>query len=523
MHSLFDAITLGDRDEPENRQNSKIPRYSSGNLATHKSNQMIHIIAPDKSAKTSNQLMTALEIPLSRVAYITILMLWAVQLLGCQPSSAQTVSPSPRTRTLSAPGEDYFQQITKGHPYRWFDNDMAVRVLIKPGEDVPNFRHAFDALLRQSFMEWAANSNSKIKFQFVTEEPADITCQFVADLPKKKAEVAGVTSYQTSPHHMDSAVISIKTKSDLVPLTDDLIHGLCLHEIGHALGLVSHSLDPHDVMYPYLTTQRALTTRDVNTIHRLYEYKPPPDVILQSTRRQPNNKVFPFGLSSDAYEAYTREVVVKLRTKFSRFPASPSIKCNVRCLVDSVGNIFNYRIFEGSNNDAFDQIVLNDLLSALPLPPAPIKLTQNQWSKVPIAIQFRSDGEVIPFVEPSLRQSDWLQTIEEPSPDEMMKDLEREKTPTPKIIDPNLEPWIVTISEKAHGAWKDEGTGKTEVIIGIRKNGRVAHLVMVQSSGSEAFDNSVLNACVAAEPYPAAPNSTQDTTEVNLLFEHQHN
>ena len=172
---------------------------------------------------------------------------------------AQAVSPSPKTRGFSAPKEDYFQQITKGHPYRWFDRDMAVTVLIKPGAGVPNFRTKFEEILRQSFQSWETNSNSKIKFKYVTEPPADITCQFVANLPNEKPEVAGITNYQTSPHHMDSAVISLKTSSRIVHLTDDMMHAICLHEIGHALGLVNHSLDPHDVMYPYLLEHKSLS------------------------------------------------------------------------------------------------------------------------------------------------------------------------------------------------------------------------------------------------------------------------
>nr|MBP6747915.1 TonB family protein [bacterium] len=173
----------------------------------------------------------------------------------------------------------------------------------------------------------------------------------------------------------------------------------------------------------------------------------------------------------------------------------------------------------GSTNDEFDQKVLTSLLAALPLPPVPEKLRKNQWSKAPLAMIFRSDGWVVPYVEPDPNQSDWLQTIEEPSPDEAMKDLAKDKTATPKVIDPNLEPWIVNVTQKAQGAWKADGSGKTEVVVGIRNNGRIAHLVVVQSSGNESFDNSVLNACMAAEPYPAAPNSTQDTIEVNMLFE----
>jgi TonB family protein len=83
-----------------------------------------------------------------------------------------------------------------------------------------------------------------------------------------------------------------------------------------------------------------------------------------------------------------------------------------------------------------------------------------------------------------------------------------------------LQPWLEAITQKALAAWKISGTGKMEVLLGIGKDGKLAHLVIVNSSNNAKFDNSVLNACVSAEPYPPAPNSTKDTTEVNILFEH---
>lgn len=399
---------------------------------------------------------------------------------------------------------------------------MAVKVLIKSGTGVPDFKPRFEEILREAFAEWESYSGSKIKFSYVTEGPADITCQFVDNIPKEAPSVAGLTSYQTSAYHMDSAIISLKTSCKITPLTDEKMRAVCLHEIGHALGLVNHSLDPHDVMYPYLSVQTDLTVRDIKTMHMLYDFKPP-DSILQLARKPHTDPNYPFGhiaLSRDEYDTYTRSVVSKLLKHFSPFSKGPWLECNVRCFVDSTGNIFNYRIFEGSTNDAFDQAVMASLLSALPLPSPPAKLRENKWSRTPIALKFRSDGWVIPYVEPDPNQSDWLQISEAPSSDEMMKDLDRDKSAAPKVSDPSLEPWIILVTQKAREAWHVEGSGKTEVIVGIAKDGRIAHLVIRQSSGDETFDASVLKACTAAEPYPPPPNSSHDTTEVNMLFEH---
>ena len=297
---------------------------------------------------------------------------------------------------------------------------------------------------------------------------------------------------------------------------------ICLHEIGHALGLVNHSQDPHDIMYPYLISQNALSQRDLKTFHMLYDFQPP-DSVLRLARAPKGTPDYPFGLialSSDDYDAYTRTATAYLRKHFAPFSAGPMLECNVRFFVDASGNVFNCRIFQGSSNDDFDQKVMDTLVSALPLPPAPEKLMKNRWSKAPLAFKFRSDGWVIPYVEPVPNQSDWFATNEEPSADDMMKALEKNEKATPKVIDPKLEPWILAVTQKAHDAWKVEGKGKTEVVIGVRKDGKIAHLIIMQPSGNDIFDNSALQACMGAEPYPAAPEATQDTTEINMLFEH---
>lgn len=58
------------------------------------------------------------------------------------------------------------------------------------------------------------------------------------------------------------------------PLTNNLIRTLCLHEIGHAIGLIGHSAKASDVMYctgQIVDQEKHLSKRDVNTLHALYE------------------------------------------------------------------------------------------------------------------------------------------------------------------------------------------------------------------------------------------------------------
>ena len=56
------------------------------------------------------------------------------------------------------------------------------------------------------------------------------------------------------------------------PLKDDEIKEVCLHEIGHVLGLGGHSNNSADIMYFSVSARQlpGLTWRDKATIARLY-------------------------------------------------------------------------------------------------------------------------------------------------------------------------------------------------------------------------------------------------------------
>ena len=54
------------------------------------------------------------------------------------------------------------------------------------------------------------------------------------------------------------------------PIGARLMRNICLHEVGHALGLQGHSPYKEDIMYPQLTVQDGISPRDLNTLKALY-------------------------------------------------------------------------------------------------------------------------------------------------------------------------------------------------------------------------------------------------------------
>ncbi|MBZ0185329.1 MAG: matrixin family metalloprotease, partial [Candidatus Obscuribacterales bacterium] len=56
-------------------------------------------------------------------------------------------------------------------------------------------------------------------------------------------------------------------------LSDDDMKKVCLHEVGHALGINGHSSDNHDIMFfsESPSVWPALTKRDKLTIRLLYQ------------------------------------------------------------------------------------------------------------------------------------------------------------------------------------------------------------------------------------------------------------
>jgi hypothetical protein len=209
---------------------------------------------------------------------------------------------------------DYLSSVCdEGCVRRWPLNKMPLAIYISNGTDehgkpVQGFREEFNYILYQSIQDWMKASHYKLSFRIVTDpNQADLACTWTQDPAfleqgnKVEQGVARVFA-ETKPgpdgtKAIRSAQIRILvTKHETgAPLSADDMKKTCLHEVGHALGMVEHSPSNKDVMF-YSNSAAvwpALTKRDKATILRIYQDFPEPTPIAAPPNQPPNPGLAP--------------------------------------------------------------------------------------------------------------------------------------------------------------------------------------------------------------------------------------
>lgn len=194
-------------------------------------------------------------------------------LVGVLKTQAAGRDKQPASASGTASG-DYMKEATETGLFRWPDSRMPITVYIEPADSVPGYRPEFDDCLRHAFREWTTATNGKVKFDIVSNrDGAAMVVAWTDDMhaPELKAE-AGKASVVQDADGIKSADVKLLTVSPWKegPLGCELLYNICLHEIGHALGILGHSPYPEDIMYPLLSTQTGITPRDVRTLNVIY-------------------------------------------------------------------------------------------------------------------------------------------------------------------------------------------------------------------------------------------------------------
>lgn len=142
--------------------------------------------------------------------------------------------------------------------------------------------------VKDAFLEWQTATNGEISFkETMGNKNANIVVNFVGDVsPYGVYDPSAIAKTVPSANNetLNQMNIYIKrTNPRGEHYNTDQLMTVALHEIGHALGLGSHSADENDIMY-YTgdnitddTYRKNVTDRDLNTLRLLYRMVP--DVI----------------------------------------------------------------------------------------------------------------------------------------------------------------------------------------------------------------------------------------------------
>ncbi len=192
-------------------------------------------------------------------------------------------------RTTKGLEKNYIHNATtNGKILRWNIEKKSLKIFFGSSVDreVPTY---YPKEILAAFKQWAKILNLKYSITESYSE-ADIKFVFSDDLilaKDKKLTNYGLTVHNIEKNLLKDVVVKTIVSYNRKYLTRIQLYNLALHEIGHALGLVGHSLDKKDVMYPIaqdtkrskytgVITRRRIkfSQRDINTIKLLYKIHP---------------------------------------------------------------------------------------------------------------------------------------------------------------------------------------------------------------------------------------------------------
>ena len=191
-------------------------------------------------------------------------------------SAASAISTAP-VASPPEPNDDYLSAMMTRGVTRWSRDRIPVTVFIHDGTSVPGYRSSFANILRRSFADWAAASNTQVMFKFVNSpQEARLQCFWTNRLTDlaNPAEAADARLVMDEDGICQAEIwLLTQAVSKTMPLTDNYFRLVCLHEIGHGLGLSGHTTNPDDVMFFSAGCKDAwkeLSGRDCRSIKRLY-------------------------------------------------------------------------------------------------------------------------------------------------------------------------------------------------------------------------------------------------------------
>ncbi len=184
-------------------------------------------------------------------------------------------------KSVDGKNDDYFQYVSFNGIQRWDAEKFPIKVFVPSDEEaskVPGYKPEYRTCLLKAFDDW--QKTSVVTFAFVDNiDDASLKCSWASDpaVLRNPAECGEATVRWEIGKPIQTAKIVILTEDKNDPwskiISPNLMHKICLHEIGHSLGIRDHSPFPNDIMFACdrrSEDQEVLSDRDIKTLAHLY-------------------------------------------------------------------------------------------------------------------------------------------------------------------------------------------------------------------------------------------------------------
>lgn len=174
--------------------------------------------------------------------------------------------------------EENLKRLDVGNYY----SDLDKTTTWKHPEKIKVFVEINDCTLiqKKAFAIWDKALDNTVNFVFTrNEDDADIVCDCKYKLDNNqlgKTKTKSKKDKETGKKYLYKANIKVATHDPVEgkEISDNDILSTTLHEIGHALGIISHSPQKGDIMYfdssSYKQDKAEVSNRDVNTVKKIY-------------------------------------------------------------------------------------------------------------------------------------------------------------------------------------------------------------------------------------------------------------
>jgi tetratricopeptide (TPR) repeat protein len=167
---------------------------------------------------------------------------------------------------------------------RWPFDKQPIKVYIESGKKVEGYQPEFEEILGSAFDQWVNVVSPRLSWKLISKKrKADIICKWSSNrknFQQSNGAELGETrlKYLLNPRSNDCEItganITLCTMNleGTKVISEEQMKNLCLHEVGHALGINGHSSNSNDVMF-LMTKECAatqLTQRDKTTLAHLY-------------------------------------------------------------------------------------------------------------------------------------------------------------------------------------------------------------------------------------------------------------